>query len=220
MIKRSKAKIITDEDYLKTQPKYIVSCDIEDILCKDYVYILDAMDMEDYEYQDSSFNIFKELVFKGKVVGFVSYFEYRDTLCLMEAYVMPEFRGNNIIADEISSVENLIIYNPRIAIVKSLIDSGLAFELTDGIVVSPVAFNVSSFQLVKSHCFDDFYSHVYDLKSGRVLILNKNNFDYSKPNRNDKINFDLVENLDADYLNKAYKIVYDYNKSFLKVTHD
>ena len=97
MIHRKQAKTITPEEILSQLPKYVVSCDIEDILCKDYVYLLDSMDMENFEYEDTSFDVFKEIVYKNKVVGFVSYFNQDDILVLMESYIMPEYRNNNLL---------------------------------------------------------------------------------------------------------------------------
>ena len=63
MIRRKQAKTITSEEYLSKQTEYILDCDIEDILCGDYVYLLDSMDMEDFEFNDTSFDIFKEIVY-------------------------------------------------------------------------------------------------------------------------------------------------------------
>ena len=217
MIRRKQAKIITNEEFLSKRND-ILSCDIEDVLCKDYVYILDSMDMEDFEYEDTSFDIFKEIVYENKVVGFVSYMEEEDNLLLMEAYVMPEYRNNNLLYNEISSKDNLAINMPKISLVKALIDYNIATELSENIVVSEIPFCVSSFDLNKDVDGIDYYSYVYDLKNGSVLLLETpKSFNYSSPNRSDKKKYNLKNTLNEDYLNKAHKIVSDYDKKYLKV---
>ena len=220
MKRRKKAKIITHDEFLSKQQGNFVSCDIEDVLCKDYVYLLDSMDMEDFEYHDTSFDIFKEIVYKNKVVGFVSYMNEGGFLNMMESYIMPEYRDKDLLIEEFKSQKDLTINNPQISIVKSLIEDGLAFELEDGIVVSQIHFNVSSYQMTKKIESSKCYAHVYDLNYGSVLILeNPENFNYSKPNFTDPDKIDLKDGLDDEYLKKAYEIVSDYDKKYLKVSY-
>ena len=216
MIRRKQAKTITNEEFL-SERKDIFSCDIEDVLCKDYVYILDSMDMEGFEYDDTSFDIFKEIVCESKVVGYVSYMEDEDKLLLMEAYVMPEYRNNNLLYDEISSIDSLAINMPKISLVKALIDCNIATELSDGIVVSEIPFSVSSFDLVKDVEGSEYYSYVYDLKNGCVLLLEKP-FNYSEPNRSDMQKYNLNKDINDDYLDNAHDIVSEYDRKYLKVS--
>ncbi len=218
MKRRKHAKTITYDEFLSKR-KDVFDCDIEDVLCKDYVYLLDSMDMEDFEYYDTSFDIFKEIVYKNKVVGFVSYMdEGENGLKLMEAYVMQEYRNNNLLYDEISSVDKLSISQSKISFVKDLIESGIAEELDGGIVVSEIPFNVSSYELKKDFNMGNYYSHVYDLNNGSVLILeNAEEVNYSKSNWKDKKKYDLKDSIDDDYLTKAREIVCGYDENYLKV---
>ena len=222
MIRRKQAKTITQEEFL-SKKNNVFSCDIEDILCADYVYILDSMDMEDFEYDDTSFDIFKELVFKNKVVGFVSYMDSKNSLTLMESYVMPEYRNNNLLYDEISSKDNLVINVAKISLVKALIKCSLAIELSDSIVVSKIPFSVSTFDLNNredAYDFTEYLSYVYDLNNGSVLLLeNPESFNYSKPRRSDEKKYDLKGDISDDYLNKAREIVEDYDEKYLKVSN-
>ena len=55
MIHRKQAKTITETEF-KSKRKDLVF-DLEYVLCKDYVYILDSMDMEDFDYDDTSIDI-------------------------------------------------------------------------------------------------------------------------------------------------------------------
>lgn len=218
MIHRKQAKTITPEEILSQLPKYVVSCDIEDILCKDYVYLLDSMDMENFEYEDTSFDVFKEIVYKNKVVGFVSYFNQDDILVLMESYIMPEYRNNNLLCNELASKTNLALHRPKIDFVKTLVECNKATMLSDGVVVSEMLFNTSSFDLKKRTDFGQYYSHVYDIDNGSILLLDKEAFfNYSLPNRSDMINYGLNVDMDYDYLNNAYNIVFNYNEKYLKV---
>ena len=44
-----------------------------------------------------------------------------------------EYMDKNLLCEEITSHDNIKIYNPKIDLVKSLIDCNLAIELSDGI---------------------------------------------------------------------------------------
>lgn len=216
MKRRKQAKTITKEEFLSKRND-IFNCDLEDILCAEYVYILDAMDMEDFEYDDTSLDIFREIVHEGKVVGYASYMKEDYGLLLMEFYVMPEYRGNGLLCREISSMDNLSICLPKISMVKALINCDMARELSDGIVVSEIPFNVSSFDLERDADKSEYFSHVYDLKSGCVLLVeNPESFNYSSPARTDKLRRKL-ENVTGDALCKAYKTVSDYDEKYLEV---
>ena len=215
---KSRKKTITKEEFLSKRDG-IVSCDIEDVLCGDYVYLLDSMDMEDFEYDDTSFDIFREIVYKNKVVGFASYMREENGLLLMEAYVMPEHRHNNLLCREISNEENLTVYMPKISLVKALIECDMAVELSDGIAVSKIPLNVSSYDLKQPCDGDEYYSHVYDLKNGSVLLLEDPEYpNYSRAKRSDKDKYILGDALSDEHLKKAYEIVCDYDEKYLKVT--
>ena len=59
MIYRKQAKTITENEFKSKRKDLIFN--LEYILCKDYVYILDSMDMEDYDYDDTSIYILRNL---------------------------------------------------------------------------------------------------------------------------------------------------------------
>ena len=218
MIRRKQAKTITSEEFLSKR-KDIRSCDIEDVLCGDYVYLLDSMDMEDFEYGDTSFDIFRELVFENKVVGFVSYMEEKNGPLLMEAYVMPEYRNNALLCNEISKMDDLAINKPKISLVKALIDCGIASEVSDGIVASEMPFTVSSYNLKRDDDGYEYQSYVYDLKNGCVLLLESpDTFNHSQPTRSDQAKYDLADELDDDYLTRAREIISEYDEKYLEVT--
>ena len=218
MIHRTQDKTITREEVLSQRPDYAVSCDIEDILCKDYVYLLDSMDMENFEYDDTSFDVFKEIVYKNRVVGFVSYFNQDGILLLMESYIMPEYRNNNLLCNDLASNTNLALYQPKIDFVQNLIECNKDTMLSEGVVISEILFNTSSFNLKKRTDLDQYYSHVYDINNGSILLLDKESFfNYSLPNQSDVEKYGLNVDMDDDYLNKVYNIVFNYNEDYLKV---
>ena len=134
---------------------------------------------------------------------------------------MPEYRNNNLLYDEISSKDNLVIHQPKISLVKALTTSDIAYELSDGIVVSKIPFSTSGFQLKRKYDdkIDDAYSHVYDLKNGSVLLLESpENFNYSQPTRTDLKKYKLKNDISDERLKKAHKIISDYDEKYLKVT--
>ena len=75
----------------------------EDILKKYYDYIYQAICEEGIILKAPECNLFKELVFENKVVGFWSYDFSREfiTAALNNIYVLPKFRGNNLFLEEL-----------------------------------------------------------------------------------------------------------------------
>lgn len=205
-IRRKKAKEITEKEFTDSQ-RY--SFDLEEVLCKDYVYILDAMDMEGYDYDDTSTDIFKELVYENKVVGYVTYLITEYGLELIETYVMKEFRGKNIFDElkyQLDKGNKVTIHNPKIALVKSLIKCNLASKISDNIVISQIFFEADRYQLKhKVDSADTFLSFIYDLEKGSVLLMDD---DYplncTRPNRTDKEKFNLKDDITDKYLEKVH----------------
>ena len=74
-----------------------------------------------------------------------------------------------------------MIHNPRTEILKRLINGNLAKELSDGIIVSKILFNISSFDLkIKVDGMGDYHTHIYDLNHKTALLLeDKSTFNYS-----------------------------------------
>ena len=121
------------------------SMDTEEIL-KDYPYIIESMNNEEYYLENEMCFVFEELVYENKVVGFAT-FELHDqlTLVLTECYVLPEFRGKQIFFNEICkmifSAPQFGILQPTRNLVELLIDYSFAKKVNDDIVVSGIDFS-------------------------------------------------------------------------------
>ena len=81
--------------------------------------------------------VFKEIVFENKVVGFSSYDAGMGVMCLKYIYVLPEFRGNNLLIKDLLDTKSLFEnqgYNhvaidmPNYFVIESLLKNGLAVE--------------------------------------------------------------------------------------------
>lgn len=95
--------IIEKED--NTQKVFLSenTLDVLEILQENYDYIYESMRQEGFNLKYGECNLFKELVFDNKVVGFCSYDFSREfiTAAINNIYVLPEFRGNKLFLDEI-----------------------------------------------------------------------------------------------------------------------
>lgn len=122
------------------------------LLEQHYPYLLESVSQEEYFNIDDNDEcmIFKEIVHIDKVVGFSTYkgSDVNDTqsLVLQYIYVLPDYRGNNLlikdIYDTISLDKYVSIELPTHFIVNSLINAGLAEVFDDRYVISKVPFSV------------------------------------------------------------------------------
>lgn len=129
----------------------VYSMPVVEMLKQHYSYIYDSMLEEGYEIkEDVECMMFKEVVHIDEVVGFSTYtgsdVNQTQTLVLQHIYVMPEFRGNNLlikdIYDTIALDRYVSIELPTHFIVESLINAGLAQVFDDRYVISKVPFSV------------------------------------------------------------------------------
>ena len=82
---------------------------LSDFLKENYEEIYDAIQEERYilEYTENKHVIFKELKYNDKVVGFALVdliMAEKPKYSVCECYIMPEYRGNNILFDFISNL--------------------------------------------------------------------------------------------------------------------
>ena len=130
-------------------PESKYSLPINSILKQHYKYILNSMNKENLTLSDDEeCMIFKELVLIDKVVGFSTYkgadANNHNALILQYIYVIPEYRGNNLlvkdIIDTISLGSYVSIESPTRFMVESLINGGLASIFGDRFVISKIPF--------------------------------------------------------------------------------
>ena len=77
--------------------------DVESILKKDYEYIYESILNEGFILENKLGDVFKEILFENKVVGFAFYeLNSQTNFVLNEIYILPEFRGNSLFLLEIN----------------------------------------------------------------------------------------------------------------------
>ena len=77
--------------------------DVESILKEKYGYIYEAIQNEGFILENNLGDVFKEILFENKVVGFTFYELNSSTkFVLNEIYILPEFMGNSLFLLEIN----------------------------------------------------------------------------------------------------------------------
>ena len=122
--------------------------DLNHVLEKEYDEIIRNMEKEDYIVEYTSFYQFHELKYDDKTVGFFTldnFLPSEKLLCLNECYILPRYRGKDILINIIKDyLENekirFYIRKPNKNFIKFMIKHGLAFEVAPDIAVSHIKF--------------------------------------------------------------------------------
>ena len=148
-----------------------------------YEFILNEIKTEGYNLSYNDFEIFKEIIFEDRVVGFYTYEKFKQTsdrFLITELYILPEFRGNNIASGLVwnwITDPNYIYYfrKPSRAFIDLLIKNNLARKF-DNLVVSEVKFSVNIEEIyINSKIKNDFKK--IGNKKGMSFIANL--YDYN-----------------------------------------
>ncbi len=175
-----------------------------------YIYIYRAINDEDYYISDDeTCFFFKEIVYDNEVVGFSAYRSSsidEQSLVMQHIYILPEFRGNSLLEEELDEAtmlfdSNIIIQSPNRYVIESLINHKLARVFDDRIVISRMAFMIPmlSQDEVDKGCYLEDYdiektnglskvSLIYDLDLCAVVGLAQQTDDDS--DGDDESNFD------------------------------
>ena len=147
--------------------------DVESILKKDYEYIYESILNEGFILENKLGDVFKEILFENKVVGFAFYeLNSQTNFVLNEIYILPEFRGNSLFLLEINTIlaagNSLSILQPTKNIVEILIHYGFAYKLSENIVASAISFDFKDEDILSNSNeeIDDeqiMSSNIYDL---------------------------------------------------------
>lgn len=164
------------------------------ILAKEYDYIYDSL-MDDYTFVIDGVvpNVFKEIVVDNKVVGFSSYDSGMGVMCLKYIYVLPEFRGNNLLIKDLSDTKNLFenegyphvaISIPNYFVIKSLVKHGYANECgrDNHLVISniPLVFTVKDGKDINDDDLEWFKNKGIDVDVDNMKEMNLTTFLYDK----------------------------------------
>ena len=201
--------IVKDDD---SQKVFLTedTLDVVDILKEHYPYILKSINDEDFPLKYDECNLFKELLYDRKVVGFCSYDFSREfiTASLNNIYVLPSYRGNNLFLNELLKTmeehNKPSIMEPTRLVVELLIKYGFACKVTDNLVASAIEFVIPGSHVLSNAEYnnDELSTHFYDLGLSRcihILDLETSQVAYSSAMNYDLINYDAPVSIDDDY---------------------
>ena len=205
------------------------SFDVQDLLNKDYSYISDEIKKEGIILKGETCNLFKELVFDDRVVGFCTYDFSSEfiTAALNNIYVLPEFRGNHLFFRELQ--KTMVEYNkpsiiePTRLVVELLIEYGFAKKISENIVASSLEFIVPGNHVECNGEYenDELSTHFYDLNISaciHFLDIDKGVLAYSLPLNYDIIHYDCLDSrkdIDDDYIGHIREFFRDNEVSIM-----
>lgn len=210
--------------------------DVESILKEKYGYIYEAIQNEGFILENNWGDVFKEILFENKVVGFTFYeLNSATNFILNEIYILPEFRGNSLFLLEINIIlasgNSLSILQPTKNIVEILIHYGFAYKLNKNIVASAISFDFKNENVLSNsnEGFDDeqiMSSNIYDLDIRSILLL----MDISTPGRNIIYYHEELENdfnrygerkhLNNSYFNEIKELFLQNSEEFTQIMFD
>ncbi|KZX12941.1 hypothetical protein MBORA_09840 [Methanobrevibacter oralis] len=208
---------------------------VEDILKEKYDYIWDAINDENFILKSPECNLFKELLYDNKVVGFCSYDFSRQfmTVALNNIYILPNFRRKGIFYRELKKIiethQKPSIVEPTHLIVEILIKYGFAQKINDNIVVSAIEFVIPGHNVITDCDYNDseeLSTHFYDLNmsaSIHFLDLKNASIAYSSPLNYDIIHYNALENrakIDEDYIKEIQKYFIENEEEILNLVQE
>ena len=196
---------------------------LEDILKSKYDSIYDSMIEEKFVLNVDNCNIFNEIRFKEKVVGFSTYTIINDShLLLTNIYILPSFRGNKLFNKELSRIleEGYVvsIHEPNKIVVTALVNYGYAEKVNDTLVVSAINFNIDIENIVpkNSQLNRDVFlnlTNLYDLDRCASLLFNiENNETFEvhyaiSEHDNEKVSLESKDIFNKDYFENIVNIL-------------
>lgn len=196
---------------------------LEDILKSKYDSIYDSMIEEKFVLNVDNCNIFNEIRFKEKVVGFSTYTIINDShLLLTNIYILPSFRGNKLFNKELSRILEegyvISIHEPNKIVVTALVNYGYAEKVNDTLVVSAINFNIDIENIVpkNSQLNRDVFlnlTNLYDLDLCASLLFNiENNETFEvhyaiSEHDNEKVSLESKDIFNKDYFENIVNIL-------------
>lgn len=206
---------------------------LTDFLKENYTDIFDSINDEGYVIEYDSFLSFKEIRFENKVVGFITFDSFHivpSDLLINECYIIPQYRGNDLLYNELFSLifspnANFYLRNPNRALINVLLKNGLALKFSDNLLISYIKFVVMIDTVYKNPKIKQFYkktddevpyrADVYDMDLCSVLFLDpmleyvkySDVFALTLPRKNDLKKYKLrkkLKRVNESYLDKCY----------------
>lgn len=217
-----------------TQKVYLTedTIDIIRLLNENYPYIIDSIKKENFILKSEECNLFKELVFDNKVVGFCSYDFSREfmTAALNNIYILPKFRGNKLFKEELEKTmtehNKPSIMEPTRLIIEILIKYGYAKKINDNIVACAIELIVPGEHVIANKEIkneEELSTHFYDLNICapiHILDINKCLIAYSFSLNDDIIRYDCLEKrskINASYFKEIKDLFIQKDEEILKI---
>lgn len=157
---------------------------LSDILKKDYGYLCQSMKANNYDIHFDVCNLFFELVYDKKVVGFAAFIVTQPSaMTLSDTFVLPEFESQSLLLESflmlMGSGANISILKPARNVVEFLIKNNFAAKLTDSIVTSAISFDMLGEDIISNFNLKEFTpsTNLYDLNLCSPIFL----YDISTP---------------------------------------
>ena len=195
-------------------------------LIKDkYPQIHQSIIKEDYKIEYQKYDNFNEIIKEDKCIGFFTTqtkTEEKINIILNECYIIPEYRGEKIIKDIIFSIKiypdmNIIIRNPTREIIKTLIYTGLALPLKDGITYSTIKLidtyeNITYTEDENLPKQGQYQTNLYDQNKSSIILLKDKKITISTPRKSEikKHKLNPQEKIGPEYTNNIKLLVFEY----------
>ena len=188
---------------------------LDELLDNNYSEILKAIKKEGYNLDFLEYDVFQEITFENQVVGFMSFKKLpliKNHYAIMETYIIPEFRGNNLLFKSLLSLCLLDNYEffprkPTRAFINVLLKNDFAMELDSDFIISYFKFIVDvCHEIYKNPSIKRFYK-----KPAKPIQYKANLFDWELCSVMFTDSFlDLIKNHDFFALTEPRK--YDFKK--------
>lgn len=146
-------KAMKNIDYLYRENEGLIiqndnhNINITELLKKDYPYIFESLNNSKYTIRLNECDLFKELTFNHKVVGFVTYNNLnKSNKLLTNVYIIEGYRRNGIFMEELKKQyeqsHRINIYEPNKLMIEVLKQLRYAKQITNNLVISAINFNM------------------------------------------------------------------------------
>ena len=170
------------------------SITLEEFLKNSYEKIWESVKKEDYNLDFQHFDEFYEIPYENEIVGFIAVEKSNkfNTKSIVDCYIKPEKRGNNLLYKAliklISSTHYYIISKkPTRSFILALLHYGLAYKISENLIISWFDFEVKANDLYKNSKIKKLYKKIdensdvschadlFDLECNSLIILDSDN---------------------------------------------
>lgn len=198
---------------------------ISDLLKEKYDYLYRACIEDKYNIRLESCNLFKELIYKNRVVGFVTYRIFNENQYLLtNIFILSGYRRNYLFYDELEyqfmNNNKITIFEPNRQVIEALIKYNWAKKITDNLLVSAINFemkqskllSITNQKLVNGYALSNIYdTDICSTLSFKIFNKSRYNVYYSAFQEDDK-RFNCIEKrekISKQYFDKLVSEIID-----------